>query len=659
MRKIWICVLALCLALCASACAESALFKGAGTEESPYQIATVEELHQLAEVMKNDDIYRDYDRAYYQLTADIALNDVSGFDAWDSNPPANVWTPIGDYHSFCGVFDGNGHTISGLFINQAVAKDEYDREVYRFGLFGGTDGEIRNLTITNAFINPVKGEGMAYSPEGGILAGSNGGLIENCAIEGVVICSASNNGGIVASNFGQITGCTFTGKMIERNGENYYNGGDIGGIAGSGGNISDCTVNAQILCEKNAKDDMCGSIGGIAGIHSSFDREECIENCTFNGEIVGGSNAGGIVGHAGIIGKVEGAACIVRNCVNNGTVKSAEDAGGIVGLAMHTGACGEILVENCVNRGVVGTMETGIYAAAGIVGCVDTRSTGTVVATGCVNEADFAAYLPGGIVGRVMQMKGHVRVTDCVNKGALTGEGTYAGGILCHIQQWGEEWSVEISGCTNEGSITAEQNVGGIVCFAHDLGNKDTSLSITDCVNRGNLTSAGGNNFMGGILGVNSMAKTPVTISGCTNEGNLEYTREVLVDKETLSGNLFTLSRTSGGIVGYVGFAPYLSVNSGEREQKNIGVKKAWMNIENCASTGSFIHKEAKFADDVDDALLDAWKQSGYDKLLNFFIPLEGGIVGTVADNKDYSVNITNCTFENIEREIDDWNRFK
>ncbi len=59
---------------------------------------------QLAAMINDDELFDDYYDSHYQLTADIALNDCASFDAWDENPPENIWTPIGYYHSFDGVF---------------------------------------------------------------------------------------------------------------------------------------------------------------------------------------------------------------------------------------------------------------------------------------------------------------------------------------------------------------------------------------------------------------------------------------------------------------------------------------------------------------------------------------------------------------------------
>lgn len=672
-KKLWICVMVLCMLFSMTACGEQAAqanteperqneqivfsLSGTGTEDDPYLIATKEELIQFAAAMNDDELYRSYYDSHFRLTADIEMNDCSGFDAWDKNPPANTWTPIGYYHGFKGVFDGNGHTISGLYIDQAVAKDENNHVMDKFGLFGTVDGEIKNLSIEKAYIHPKDVDVAGASISAGILAGSSSGIISGCAVEGTVICEGYEYGGIVGSgSAGEIIDCTFTGKMVEKTGSSVS---FIGGIAGSSGSIiRNCSVSAQIVCEESGDQTIsCATVGGIAGIHSSFGSEKVIENCTFDGEIVRGDYAGGIVGHAGASSFQEvGGKTIIRNCTNNGSVTAAKDTGGIVGLAFRPDDLSEIQVDSCVNLGQVRSLDTETCATGGIVGLIDTIKNGPVIIANCVNEAELRANMPGGIIGRLMQNTGNVHIKNCTNKSAIYGEGLYAAGILCHVQQWGGNWNIVIDQCVNEADITTSSNAGGIVCFAYSVGNEPgCALNISNCTNRGNLRSEGSNNYMGGILGVDSLAYVPVSITGCTNEGDLEYTSEVLVDAETLSGALITLSRTSGGIVGYVGSAPYITVNSGERKLNNINVDDAYLNIANCSSTGKFIHKEAAFADDVDEDLLEKWKQTGVSTVLDFFIALEGGVIGTVADEEAFSVKIADCTFENAEHAIDDW----
>ncbi len=662
LKKFFLTVLVLCLALGTAAYAEEFTFTlaGEGTPENPYLIATKEDLLQLADVMNDDKLFGEYNDCHYQLTADIALNDCSNFDLWGENPPATSWTPIGYYHSFKGIFDGNGHTISGLYIHQVVSKDENNHVMDKFGLFGKSDGEIRNLTITKAYVHPKDAEVDGAAIECGVLAGSTGSrsIISGCTIEGVVICEGYAYGGVVGFAVGEIADCSFTGKMIEKSGSRTSL---IGGIAGSGDDIRNCSVSAQIICED--AEDKSGVHASIGGITGTLSPDNCIENCTFEGEIISGNYAGGIVGRASGLGLGDTPAkALIRNCTNNGSITAAEDAGGIVGHVLHTfHGSNEVWVEGCTNRGDVHSLDAeGVCAVSGIVGYIVTEEADSfVTVTGCTNEAELCGDMPGGIVGRLMQKSGHVCIEKCTNKGAMTGEGSYAAGILCHIQQWGGNWHITMDACINEGDIATDANAGGIVCFAYSvLKDGDCGLTITNCLNRGNLRSGGINHYMGGILGVDALACAPVNISGCVNEGDLEYTKDVLVDAETLSGALVTLSRTSGGIVGYVGSAPYFTLNTGARTLNNINVEEAYLCIDHCASTGKFIHKEAALADDVDEAILGKWEKSDVDNVLNYFIALEGGVVGTVADDDAYSVNISNCSYANVDREVDDWNRF-
>lgn len=655
LKKIWMLALVLCFVLCASACAEEFVcpFKGEGTQENPYLIETKEDLFQFAALMNDDDLYLDYYSLHYRLTADIALNDGSNYEEWGENPPETVWTPIGYYHSFRGVFDGSGHTISGLYINLPAGKElepgknDWYNDMFSFGLFGSTQGEIRNLNVVNAYVHPVRGE---RKPETGIIAGSNTGIISGCSAEGILICEGLSGGIAASSGGGTIEDCSFIGKIFVRDSN------EVGGIAGYGGYIRNCSVSAQITCE--TLDDLLKAQAGIGGIAGTMSGDKTIENCTFNGEIISGDHAGGIVGMMsdGLVG--ENPNVVLRNCTNYGSVTAYEEAGGIVGYIFSRNGSGQIRLDGCTNFGNVRSKMEDLPATGGIVGYVMIHKNGDVVITGCTNEAALSCSYPGGIVSQLMQWGGKILIENCTNKGAITGEFLYAGGILCHTQPIGSDWTVNINGCVNEGDITTDHNAGGIVCFTFSVNESNSAMNITNCINRGNLRSGGINNYMGGILGVNAFSKVPVTISGCVNEGDLEYTRDVQVDAETLSGTLITLARISGGIVGYNGTAPFFSVDSGERRLNNINVEDAYLNIVNCSSTGKFIHKEARFADDVTEELLEKWNLSGYENVLNFFPALEGGIVGTIADQENYSVNISGCSYENIEREYDDWNRF-
>ena len=64
----------------------------------------------------------EYRTQNYILTADISLNDASDYENWGTERPEYDWRSIGAEATFTGVFDGNGHTISGLYQNKIFRK---------------------------------------------------------------------------------------------------------------------------------------------------------------------------------------------------------------------------------------------------------------------------------------------------------------------------------------------------------------------------------------------------------------------------------------------------------------------------------------------------------------------------------------------------------
>ena len=114
-------VLALCAALlCISAWAAG---ETAPTADDTYTISNAEELKEFRDDVNNGDSFAG---KTVVLTNDI---DLDGSDD-------NQWTPISPFY---GTFDGQGNTISGLYINQPDAT--------YFGLFAHNYGTIKNLGV--------------------------------------------------------------------------------------------------------------------------------------------------------------------------------------------------------------------------------------------------------------------------------------------------------------------------------------------------------------------------------------------------------------------------------------------------------------------------------------------------------------------------------
>lgn len=150
---------------------------GTGTESDPYQISNGAELAYLAQQVNSEKI--DSEDTFITLTNNIDLNN-------------KAWTPIGNSDSvFAGTFDGNGHTISGLYINITGSYSTAKKARLYQGLFGCVeDGTVQNLIVTGSVtIGNEKSVNVSYI--GGIVGINDGGKVQNCGFYGTV--SAKQN----------------------------------------------------------------------------------------------------------------------------------------------------------------------------------------------------------------------------------------------------------------------------------------------------------------------------------------------------------------------------------------------------------------------------------------------------------------------------------
>ena len=224
---------------------------------------------------------------------------------------------------FFGVFDGNGHEITGFSLSGAGSRQGLFRTVE-------SGAVVRNLRVSGT----VTPEGPGQQVGG--IAGENRGTIQNCQFEGTV-SGTEQVGGIagLCADTGLIVGCRFSGEI---SGEHR-----VGGIAGSAeGILLDCENTGKVnttAVEPKAKDSPDFSsfdisslslseedivdltdIGGIAGYASGT-----VEQCRNTGE-VGYAHMGYNVG--GIVGRQSG---YVTGCENDGEVRGRKDVGGIAG----------------------------------------------------------------------------------------------------------------------------------------------------------------------------------------------------------------------------------------------------------------------------------------------------------------------------------------
>ena len=265
---------------------------------STVTISTLEELKAFRDAVNNGNSCKGQT---VELSADIDLK-------------GEEWTPIGKSGStFQGVFNGNGHTVSNLVINQPRMSD--------VGFFGvTTNGEIKNLTIHNA---DVKGR-----LDVGAVAGTpytskytNIKLTGDVKVEGYAYV-----GGMFGKNaYANLTGLTIdanSGSYVKAESEEWstYVGGVIGFMGEGGHTVQDVTSNLNVIgstCN-------VGGIVGIAHYGNKFINVTCTaENITLkNAQDAGDEQE--IGGIAGVWNNSDGKTVLMINCsAENTTLKSA------------------------------------------------------------------------------------------------------------------------------------------------------------------------------------------------------------------------------------------------------------------------------------------------------------------------------------------------
>ena len=543
--------------------------------------------------------------------------------------PANTWTAIGtnriNNNGFCGVFNGDGYAVRGIYINT--------QESYQ-GLFGNSGGGsiIANLGVAESYIygDTYVGGVVGYNGAGYNDVEYSGGTVTNCYNTGSVT-GKDHVGGVAGINEDTVTDCYNVGSI---NGKDY-----VGGVVG--GNSWDDTVtdccNTGIVTGKDyvggvvgenngTVTDCCNTssvtgkdyVGGVVGYNAYG--TSAVTDCYNTGIVIGERFVGGVIGYlfvgtaincynegsitgerfvGGVIGDNEDP---ITACYNTGIVSGVSHVGGVIGNNSDT-------VTACYNTGIV----TGGSYVGGVAGYNWSRTFANCYNTGSIT----GGYYVGGVVG---YNKGNVTVcyntgsvtskedgysyggvagynwgtiTDCYNEGSITGEGCGGGVVGCNRDTVidcyntgivtgvntvsgvvGENMGT-VTDCYNEGSVNGNDNTGGVVGFGDGDGG-----TVTDCYNTGNIT---GNNKVGGVVGGLDDDSSGRTVIGCYNTGivtGISYVGGVIGENNG-TNSVVTDCYNTGGITGgtYVGGV--------------VGHNSHTGSVTNCYNTGSVTGDES------------------------------------------------------------------
>ena len=211
------------------------------------------------------------------LTKDIVVNEnVLKPDGTLNEGSFKEWTPIGIYFykSYGGIFDGQNHTISGLYFSQG--------DKMYLGLFGINAGKISNVGILDSYF-------CGKVSVGGVCGYNFEGTITNCYNAGSVSGTENYVGGVSGDNSqGIITNCYNVGSVSGA--ENCY----VGGVSGENynGTIANCYNAGSVSGTENY-------VGGVSGENDNG----TITNCYYDSTIYTGNAIGD---DTGTTTKVEG-----------------------------------------------------------------------------------------------------------------------------------------------------------------------------------------------------------------------------------------------------------------------------------------------------------------------------------------------------------------
>ena len=297
------------------------------------------------------------------LENDIEFNPAVLNGDYELLPVAGLrqWTPIGGYSwkegagyfaktktaEYRGIFDGQGHTIRGLYMDNAWG----DTTTHNFtGLFGATNGAtIKNIQVVDSYYNnpndsytggligqmkETTAENLSFEGYinsylftggiiGGALVGNSTSVLRNCSVK-AKITGLSNVGGIVG--FGvqslSVQDCSMRGAVSGRN--------RVGGVVGANSKqIARCAVEANV--EATA-----GSVGGITG---SLLSGGTITSCYIVGDLTADTT--------------EGKAAGITTTANGGTIKNCYHLGTITGAVTYACADDTAVLDDtfyCLNN---------------------------------------------------------------------------------------------------------------------------------------------------------------------------------------------------------------------------------------------------------------------------------------------------------------------
>ena len=252
-------------------------------DQTEYVLTTADQLMGIQELRNDSKGAITFEGVTIKLGRDMVINKGTLEEIalrGDGNSP---WRRINSAYLFKGTFDGQGHTISGLYMKITINGSG--------AMFGGVSGNavIKDFTLENTYF---------------------GGPIADKTIMGVIAAKVTGTDANVT-----LSGITVNGTMAEDTNALDYVGGLIGRVDEkfSGKlNIENCAFSGTINFSKGTY------IGGLIGHVDSANAEIVLKNCAINANITAKDYCGGLIGYVGKIKSIS-----TEGCTYTGTLTTS------------------------------------------------------------------------------------------------------------------------------------------------------------------------------------------------------------------------------------------------------------------------------------------------------------------------------------------------
>lgn len=539
---------------------------GTGTESDPYLIYNQDQLAQVGNFL-------DQEGVVFELKKDLDLS------TWIAeNSPSQGWTPIGvETAPFKGVFKGNNHTISGVFINRptidyvgffgsisgATVRDVVFKATYitgknRVGAFVGyayNNSTVNNVTVTVTGNSGVTGASWI----GGLVGRIEYSTISNSSYKGNLNSTTTDVGGIAGyASASTISGCNtqFTLSGVT----------SVGGIVGNliGSTIQNTIATGNITASSS-------NTGGIVAYGTGTSTITCAKH---TGDIIGVLYVGGVVGN------ISSGSITIDQSHSKGKITNTGDyTGGVIGYSAHAGIeamtdCshfGDIVGKNYVG-GLVGMINSNAdeaqpyYQANNSSSASGTKYYCTVQAgTTAINTIDNCTAIcnlnginyVGGLVGQ--DITGGITYTYVSKDGGSIRVGTssyprlYRNGTSVYYNS-GYSYSFypldkanhtayALTNSYYSGNIEGQEYVGGLVGYKKNG-------SITNCYSQ--ATSIIGKKNVGGVAGVLTNSDVNSQQGSLTIKSNVAI-NTIISASEANVGRIYGLIEGDNVIIGALG----------------------------------------------------------------------------------------------------------